>query len=147
MEEKEVEISFLLIVRGRRIVTPYGVPRHTRMFQHIAMLYHCYGSYGCSVSFLVLELTLRQADACSGLKDDFAHSVSAPRLTPGAIPPERDDLPKTAETPQCSRLLAIRASCRCRPPDKEFRYLRTVIVTAGVRQGLDRRHTPPHVTF
>ncbi len=34
-----------------------------------------------------------------------------------------------------------------RPPDKEFRYLRTVIVTAAVHQGLDRRHTPSHVTF
>ena len=26
--------------------------------------------------------------------------------------------------------------CRYRPPDKEFRYLRTVIVTAAVHQGL-----------
>jgi len=34
-----------------------------------------------------------------------------------------------------------------RPPDKEFRYLRTVIVTAAVHQGLDQGHTPSHVTF
>ena len=34
-----------------------------------------------------------------------------------------------------------------RPPDKEFRYLRTVIVTAAVHQGLVRRHTPTYVTF
>ena len=32
-------------------------------------------------------------------------------------------------------------------PDKEFRYLRTVIVTAAVHQGLDREREPPHVTF
>ena len=32
-------------------------------------------------------------------------------------------------------------------PDKEFRYLRTVIVTAAVHQGLDSKHTPLLLTF
>ncbi len=32
-------------------------------------------------------------------------------------------------------------------PDKEFRYLRTVIVTAGVHQGLDSELAPLLVTF
>ena len=32
-------------------------------------------------------------------------------------------------------------------PDKEFRYLRTVIVTAAVHQGLVLEHTPLHLTF
>ena len=32
-------------------------------------------------------------------------------------------------------------------PDKEFRYLRTVIVTAAVHQGLSRERKPPSVTF
>jgi hypothetical protein len=32
-------------------------------------------------------------------------------------------------------------------PDKEFRYLRTVIVTAAVHQGLDSRREPILVTF
>ena len=32
-------------------------------------------------------------------------------------------------------------------PDKEFRYLRTVIVTAAVHQGLVSRREPLHVTF
>ncbi len=32
-------------------------------------------------------------------------------------------------------------------PDKEFRYLRTVIVTAAVHRGFSRKHTPSSLTF
>src|SRR5690606_8709726 len=32
-------------------------------------------------------------------------------------------------------------------PDKEFRYLRTVIVTADIHGGLDQRLAPPAFTF
>jgi hypothetical protein len=32
-------------------------------------------------------------------------------------------------------------------PDKEFRYLRTVIVTAAVYWGFDQELAPPHLTF
>ena len=46
---------------------------------------------------------------------------------------------------QSSDRYAIRAGRNL--PDKEFRYLRTVIVTAGVHQGLDSEHTPLLVTF
>jgi len=45
------------------------------------------------------------------------------------------------------RLAATFGQVSYRPPDKEFRYLRTVIVTAAVHQGLVWRHTPSHVTF
>ena len=67
-------------------------------------------------------------------KDEFAScSVSALRLTARATPRKsQSDLPNTAR----SLVLAITrdsGKCRYRPPDKEFRYLRTVIVTAGVR--------------
>ena len=37
--------------------------------------------------------------------------------------------------------------CAVGTPDKEFRYLRTVIVTAAVHQGLDSRLAPLLVTF
>ena len=46
---------------------------------------------------------------------------------------------------QSSHHYAIRAGRNL--PDKEFRYLRTVIVTAAVHQGLDSEHTPLLVTF
>ena len=32
-------------------------------------------------------------------------------------------------------------------PDKEFRYLRTVIVTADIHGGLDQKLSPPAFTF
>ena len=46
---------------------------------------------------------------------------------------------------QCSHHYAIRAGRNL--PDKEFRYLRTVIVTAAVHQGLVSERKPLHVTF
>ena len=46
---------------------------------------------------------------------------------------------------QCPDRYTIRAGRNL--PDKEFRYLRTVIVTAAVHQGLDQGREPPHVTF
>jgi hypothetical protein len=46
---------------------------------------------------------------------------------------------------QCSNRYAIRAGRNL--PDKEFRYLRTVIVTAAVHWGLSRQHTPTSLTF
>jgi hypothetical protein len=46
---------------------------------------------------------------------------------------------------QCSHHYSIRAGLNL--PDKEFRYLRTVIVTAAVHQGLDSRREPILVTF
>ena len=46
---------------------------------------------------------------------------------------------------QSSDRYAIRAGRNL--PDKEFRYLRTAIVTAGVHQGLDSRREPILVTY
>ena len=46
---------------------------------------------------------------------------------------------------QCSYHYSFRAGRNL--PDKEFRYLRTVIVTAAVHQGLDSRLAPIFVTF
>ena len=46
---------------------------------------------------------------------------------------------------QCSDRYAIRAGRNL--PDKEFRYLRTVIVTAAVHQGLVSELALIHVTF
>jgi hypothetical protein len=46
---------------------------------------------------------------------------------------------------QYSDRYAIRAGRNL--PDKEFRYLRTVIVTAAVHQGLISRLAPIHLTF
>ena len=46
---------------------------------------------------------------------------------------------------QYSHHYAIRAGRNL--PDKEFRYLRTVIVTAAVHQGLDSEREPLLVTF
>ena len=46
---------------------------------------------------------------------------------------------------QFSHHYAIRAGRNL--PDKEFRYLRTVIVTAAVHQGLDSEREPFLVTF
>ncbi len=46
---------------------------------------------------------------------------------------------------QCSDRYAIRAGRNL--PDKEFRYLRTVIVTAAVHQGLISELALIHVTF
>ena len=56
-------------------------------------------------------------------------------------------LTKTLASSLVLTLTRDSGKCRYRPPDKEFRYLRTVIVTAGVRQGLDRSRKAPHVTF
>ncbi len=46
---------------------------------------------------------------------------------------------------QCGHHYAIRAGRNL--PDKEFRYLRTVIVTAAVYRGFDQELAPPHLTF
>ena len=46
---------------------------------------------------------------------------------------------------QCSSRYAIRAGRNL--PDKEFRYLRTVIVTAAVHRGFDSERTPVLLTF
>ena len=46
---------------------------------------------------------------------------------------------------QCRHRYAIRAGRNL--PDKEFRYLRTVIVTAAVYRGFDQELAPSHLTF
>ena len=46
---------------------------------------------------------------------------------------------------QCGHHYAIRAGRNL--PDKEFRYLRTVIVTAAVYRGFDQELSPHHLTF
>ena len=46
---------------------------------------------------------------------------------------------------QCSNCYAIRAGRNL--PDKEFRYLRTVIVTAAVHRGFSSRLAPLSLTF
>ena len=46
---------------------------------------------------------------------------------------------------QCSDRYAIRAGRNL--PDKEFRYLRTVIVTAAVYRGFDQELAPHQLTF
>ena len=46
---------------------------------------------------------------------------------------------------QCPNRYAIRAGRNL--PDKEFRYLRTVIVTAAVYRGFDQELAPHHLTF
>ena len=46
---------------------------------------------------------------------------------------------------QCGQRYAIRAGRNL--PDKEFRYLRTVIVTAAVYRGFDQELAPHHLTF
>ena len=46
---------------------------------------------------------------------------------------------------QCGHRYAIRAGRNL--PDKEFRYLRTVIVTAAVYRGFDQGLAPHHLTF
>src|SRR5512138_3398794 len=46
---------------------------------------------------------------------------------------------------QCGQRYAIRAGRNL--PDKEFRYLRTVIVTAAVYWGFDQELAPHHLTF
>src|SRR3954464_10019290 len=46
---------------------------------------------------------------------------------------------------QCPSRYAIRAGRNL--PDKEFRYLRTVIVTAAVYRGFDQELAPHHLTF
>ena len=46
---------------------------------------------------------------------------------------------------QCSTRYAIRAGRNL--PDKEFRYLRTVIVTAAVHRGFISEREPLHLTF
>ena len=46
---------------------------------------------------------------------------------------------------QCGSRYAIRAGRNL--PDKEFRYLRTVIVTAAVYRGFDQELAPHHLTF
>ena len=46
---------------------------------------------------------------------------------------------------QCGHRYAIRAGRNL--PDKEFRYLRTVIVTAAVYRGFNQELSPHHLTF
>ena len=46
---------------------------------------------------------------------------------------------------QCGSRYAIRAGRNL--PDKEFRYLRTVIVTAAVYRGFNQELAPHHLTF
>ena len=46
---------------------------------------------------------------------------------------------------QCPNHYAFRAGRNL--PDKEFRYLRTVIVTAAVYRGFDQELAPHHLTF
>ena len=46
---------------------------------------------------------------------------------------------------QCSDRYTIRAGRNL--PDKEFRYLRTVIVTAAVYRGFNQELAPHHLTF
>ena len=46
---------------------------------------------------------------------------------------------------QCGSRYSIRAGRNL--PDKEFRYLRTVIVTAAVYWGFDQELAPHHLTF
>ena len=46
---------------------------------------------------------------------------------------------------QCGHRYAIRAGRNL--PDKEFRYLRTVIVTAAVYRGFNQELAPHHLTF
>jgi hypothetical protein len=46
---------------------------------------------------------------------------------------------------QCPHHYSFRAGRNL--PDKEFRYLRTVIVTAAVHQGLISKREPLHLTF
>ena len=46
---------------------------------------------------------------------------------------------------QCGKRYAIRAGRNL--PDKEFRYLRTVIVTAAVYWGFNQGLAPHHLTF
>ena len=46
---------------------------------------------------------------------------------------------------QCGYHYSIRAGRNL--PDKEFRYLRTVIVTAAVYRGFDQELAPHHLTF
>src|SRR3972149_3365074 len=46
---------------------------------------------------------------------------------------------------QCGHRYAIRAGRNL--PDKEFRYLRTVIVTAAVHRGFDQELAPHQLTF
>src|SRR5690606_36862888 len=46
---------------------------------------------------------------------------------------------------QCGHRYAIRTGRNL--PDKEFRYLRTVIVTAAVYRGFDQELAPHHLTF
>src|SRR5436190_6009877 len=46
---------------------------------------------------------------------------------------------------QCPSRYAIRAGRNL--PDKEFRYLRTVIVTAAVYRGFNQELAPHHLTF
>ena len=46
---------------------------------------------------------------------------------------------------QCPDRYTIRAGRNL--PDKEFRYLRTVIVTAAVYRGFDQELAPHHLTF
>src|SRR5690606_23008259 len=46
---------------------------------------------------------------------------------------------------QCGHRYAIRAGRNL--PDKEFRYLRTVIVTAAVYRGFDQELSAHHLTF
>ncbi len=46
---------------------------------------------------------------------------------------------------QCGHRYAIRAGRNL--PDKEFRYLRTVIVTAAVYRGFDQELAPHQLTF
>ena len=54
-------------------------------------------------------------------------------------------LSPSSSSRQCPHDYSIRAGQNL--PDKEFRYLRTVIVTAAVHWGLSRQHTPASLTF
>ena len=82
----------------------------------------------------------------SNNETDYQHSLTLR----SSVPNEANEAKEANEACRNSSVLPLaRDSGKFfyRPPDKEFRYLRTVIVTAGVRQGLDRSRKAPHVTF
>jgi hypothetical protein len=54
-------------------------------------------------------------------------------------------LSPSSSSRQCPNHYSIRAGQNL--PDKEFRYLRTVIVTAAVHWGFSSKHTPLPLTF
>src|SRR4029434_1282312 len=88
-----------------------------------------------------VETTFTVHEACNPLRVQLHWTL--PNIWSLRVPAAIQVFP--ADCPRARWIFTARRSGRV--PDKEFRYLRTVIVTAAVYWGFDQGLAPHHLTF